>query len=278
MRIDSHQHFWHYAPESHGWIDASMEVLKRDFLPPDLRPELDRAGFDGCIAVQAAQTLAETDFLLALAEQHAFIRGVVGWVDLRSPELESTLDRLCAHPRFKGVRHIVQSEPDDFLENPAFRRGVAKLARFDLTYDVLIYERQLPAAAAFVRALPEVRFVLDHAGKPDIRSGRLDSWRERIRAMAACPNVSCKLSGLVTEADWTGWRVDDLRPVIDTVLECFGTERVLLGSDWPVCLLAASYGQVIDLVEGSLGGLTEDERRAVLGANAARAYRLAEDG
>jgi len=198
LRIDSHQHFWRYSPESHAWLDDSMAVLRRDFMPAELCAELHAAGFEGSVAVQAGQSLAETQFLLELAQANPFIRGVVGWVDLRSAALESTLAELKRQERFKGVRHIVQSEPDGFLSDAAFRAGVAALGRFDLSYDVLVYAEQLPEAFDFVRAVPDVRCVLDHLAKPQVRAGQLEPWRTQIRRLAEMPNVCCKLSGLVT--------------------------------------------------------------------------------
>jgi L-fuconolactonase len=274
MNIDAHQHFWRYAPETHAWIDDTMPVLRRDFLPGDLAPLLHGAGFDGCVAVQAAQTLAETRWLLDLAAEHPFIQGVVGWVDLRSAALEQTLDALCSNRRFKGVRHIVQSEADGFLDDGAFRRGVAALGKRGLTYDVLVYARQLPQAVRFVRDLPDVTFVLDHLGKPDIRRAERSEWQAHVRALAAHPNVFCKLSGLVTEADWKGWRREDFAPHIDAAVECFGAGRLLVGSDWPVCTLAASYDEVIGITRAYFGQFSATEQRAVFGANAARVYGI----
>jgi L-fuconolactonase len=274
LRIDSHQHFWRYDRQNQAWIDESMAVLRRDFMPPELLLELTRAGFDGSVAVQAAQSLAETRFLLALSEAHAFIRGVVGWVDLRAAELAGTLESLAAHQRFKGVRHIVQDEPPGFLADTAFRTGVASLARFDLSYDILVYAQQLPEVIDFASALPEVRFVLDHLAKPPVRAGKLDPWREQIRRLAALPNVSCKLSGLVTEADWHGWQASQLEPFIDVVVESFGPGRVLVGSDWPVCQLAGSYTDVMRVFDDYFAGFSPAERAAIFGENAARIYRI----
>jgi L-fuconolactonase len=278
MRIDSHQHFWRYRPETHGWIDGSMAVLKRDFLPPDLEPLLRSHGFDGCIAVQASQTLDDTRFLLSLAEHHPFILGVVGWVDLLSPELERQLEELARHPRFKGVRHIAQSEPDDaFLARADVVRGIAALEPFGLAYDILIYARQLPAAIELARRLPRQRFVLDHIAKPEIKGGRLSPWKERIQELASFPNVLCKVSGMVTEAAWRGFTAADFRPYLDVVLRAFGPERLMFGSDWPVCTLAADYGTVAGIVQGALAGHPAAEREAVLGGNAAHFYRITGD-
>lgn len=274
MRIDSHQHFWRYSPVSHAWIDDSMAVLKRDYMPEHLRVELDRSSLDGCVAVQAAESLDETRFLLELAEDNPWILGVVGWVDLLADDVRDALAQFDDHARFVGVRHIVQSEPDDFMARHDFRRGIAALAEFDLAYDVLVYARQLPAAIDLVRAFEGQRFVLDHAGKPDIRHAAIDEWAGAIRELSRCPNVWCKVSGLVTEADWTAWTDADLRPYLDVVFQAFGPERLMIGSDWPVCTLAASHPRVVGVVSQYAAGSSESERRAVLGETAARFYKL----
>lgn len=287
--IDAHVHFWRYSAAQDagfGWIDARMDVLKRDFLPQHLaqltRPSGpshagdtgDTAVIEGCIAVQAAQMLEETRFLLRLSDEHAFVRGVVGWVDLRAEHVESELEEFAAHPRFKGVRHIAQDEQDDrFLAREDVVRGIAKLARFDLAYDVLVYARQLPAAIELCRSLPNQRFVLDHVGKPEIRAQKHDPWAEHLRELAQCENVACKLSGLVTEADWQRWTPDDLAFYLETALEAFGPERVMIGSDWPVCLLAASYADAIGVARGAVAAFSADERAAMLTQNALHWYR-----
>lgn len=274
MRIDAHQHFWRYSPQTHGWIDDRMAVLRRDFLPEELARELAQSHFDGAIAVQAAQNLAETEFLLRLADASPFIVGVVGWVDLRAPDLTDTLARLREHPRFKGVRHIVQSEPEGFLADASFRAGVAQLGRFDLTYDVLVYAHQLPEAAEFAASLPNVRLVVDHLAKPPIRSGQLEPWRAQLRRLAELPNVCCKLSGLVTEAAWSSWHPSQLTPFIDAAVELFGTTRLLVGSDWPVCTLAGSHAEVISVFRDYFAPFSASEQAAIFGDNAAREYRI----
>jgi L-fuconolactonase len=275
MRIDAHQHFWVYNPQEYPWIDESRAKLRRDFLPADLKSELDRAGFQGCIAVQARQSLAETNWLLKLATDSPFIFGVVGWLDLRSPQLRSELEALAPHPKLVGVRHIVQSEPDDnFLLQPEFLRGVSMLEEFDLAYDILIYDKQLPVATEFVRRFPHQRFVLDHLAKPQIRSQKMHPWTEGIQNLAAHPNVSCKLSGLVTEAHWHNWNPEDLEPYLDVALECFGPDRLMLGSDWPVCTVAASYSIAVDAVKEFLDLRTVKPRERILGANAQEFYKL----
>lgn len=274
MRVDSHQHFWRYSPQGQPWMDDRMAVLRRDFMPPELERELKHTGVDASVAVQAGQSLAETQFLLELAEQHRFIRGVVGWVDLRSPELTRTLEALSAHERFKGVRHIVQSEPAGFLAEAVFQAGVAQLARFDLSYDVLIDAHQLLEAVDFVRALPKVRFVLDHLAKPPIRAGQLEPWRQQLGLLAELPNVVCKLSGLVTEAAWNSWQPSELLPFIDVAVESFGPTRLLVGSDWPVCTLAGSYGDVMGVFLDYFASFSAAEQAAIFGDTAARVYRL----
>jgi L-fuconolactonase len=275
MRIDSHQHFWHYGPDEYGWIDDSMSSLRRDFLPGDLEPELAAAGFDGCIAVQVRQTSEETRWLLELADSFPFILGVIGWVDLRANNVREQLEQFAANPRFLGVRHIVQSEPDDrFLLQPEFLRGVASLSEFDLSYDILIYARHIPAAAEFVQQFPRQRFVLDHMAKPLIKSGSRDPWTRDIRELAKFPNVFCKMSGLVTEADWQSWKPDHMAPYLEVAMECFGPDRLMIGSDWPVCRVAASYSQVMNLVIEFLGKYPESVRKAVLGETAMRFWKL----
>jgi L-fuconolactonase len=275
MRIDAHQHFWRYRGETHAWISESMAVLKRDFLPRDLEPLLRARGFTGCVAVQAAQSVDETRFLLELAARHPFVRGVVGWVDLLSPDLDRQLEHFSRDRRFRGVRHVAQDEPDDrWLARPDVVRGVGALRRFGLTYDILVYARQLPSAIELVRHLPDQPFVLDHVAKPEIRAGRLEPWRSDLRALAAHANVACKLSGLVTEAAWESWTAEGLRPWLETALECFGPQRLMIGSDWPVCLLAGDYDRVVGLATDFIASLTADEQAAILGANALRFYGI----
>ncbi|HEV1993987.1 MAG TPA: amidohydrolase family protein [Candidatus Acidoferrum sp.] len=275
MQIDAHQHFWRYSQREYGWIDDSMAALRRDFLPADLKPELERSGFQGCVAVQARQTLDETRWLLELAERNPFILGVVGWVDLRSSGVGFELEALAYESKLVGVRHVVQSEPDDrFVLQPEFLCGISMLEEFDLAYDILIYPRHLPVAAEFVERFPRQRFVLDHLAKPPIKSGALEPWARGIRELASFPNVYCKVSGMVTEADWQAWQPADMRPYLDVAFECFGPSRLMIGSDWPVCTVAGSYSRVMDLVKGYLSKYSAEERDAVLGGNAVKFWRL----
>ena len=275
MRIDAHQHFWKYDPLEYDWIDDRMAALRRDFLPADLKAQLEHGGFDGSVAVQARQSLDETRRLLELAEKSPFILGVVGWVDLRSPDLRAQLERFAANPKFVGVRHVIQSEPDDrFLLRPDFLRGVGMLAEFGLTYDILIYPRQLPAAIEFVRKFPNQPFVLDHLAKPPIATGMLEPWASGIRELAKSENVWCKVSGMVTEAEWSDRLPQTYRPYLDVVFEAFGTKRLMFGSDWPVCTVAASYGAVCTIVAKYLDQFSSEEKDAVFGGNAARFWPL----
>lgn len=274
MRVDSHQHFWRYSPQTHGWLDERMAPLRRDFMPEDAERELARFGFDGAIAVQAAQTLDETEFLLGLAAAHPFVVGVVGWVDLRAPDVSSVLGELARRPAFKGVRHVAQSEPSGFLADASFRAGVKQLAQFDLSYDVLVFAHQLPEVVDFAASLPEVRFVLDHLAKPKVRSAELEPWRTQLSRVAELPNVCCKLSGLVTEAAWKAWQPTQLAPFIDAAVELFGTNRLLVGSDWPVCTLAGSCREVMRVFDDYFANFSASERAAIFGENAAREYRI----
>ena len=273
MRIDAHQHFWRYSAEEYDWIDDSMASLRRDFLPLDLKPELDAAGFDACIAVQARQTLEETRWLLALADENPFIAGVIGWVDLRAESVREQLAELSENPRLVGVRHVVQAEPDDrFLLRPDFLRGIAALQEFDLTYDILIYPRHLPVAVEFVSRFPQQHFVLDHLAKPFIKAQTIEPWASNIRELARFPNVFCKVSGMVTEADWTSWKPEHFQPYLETALQAFGPDRLMIGSDWPVCRVAGSYSKVMSLVIEFLDQHAPDAREKLLGGNAQRAY------
>lgn len=275
MHIDAHQHFWIYSHAEYGWIDDSMAALRRDFLPNHLQLELESHGFHGSVAVQARQTLEETRWLLELAESSKWILGVVGWVDLRSPDVRSQLKALTRSPKLVGVRHIVQSEPDDrFLLQPDFLRGISALEEFDLAYDILIYTKHLPVAAEFVQRFPRQRFVLDHLAKPPIKSGNIDFWEQGIRRLAEFPNLFCKLSGLVTEADWLQWEPEQIVPFLDVAFEAFGPDRLMIGSDWPVCLVAASYARWVEVVKTYLLGQQPESRDRVLGGNAQRFWRL----
>lgn len=276
MRIDSHQHFWNYDPGQYPWIQPDWPI-RRSYLPEDLAPELKSCGIDGCVAVQARQSLEESMWLLELAGRFDFIKGVVGWVDLRAPNVAEQLARLAWHPKLKfvGVRHVLQDEPDDaFMLDPAFQRGIAQLRAFDLRYDLLIFPRQLPAAIQLVSQHPRQQFVLDHIAKPPIRSGQIDPWRGLIRDLAANPNVWCKVSGLVTEADWKGWSPSHFRPYLDVVFEAFGVDRVMFGSDWPVALLAGTYQRVYDLAHEYVHLLGADAEAKFFGGNAAKFYHL----
>jgi L-fuconolactonase len=272
MRIDSHQHFWRYSAEQYPWIQAGWPI-RRDFLPADLEPLLTTAGIDGSIAVQARQSLEESRWLLELADQSPLIKGVVGWVDLRSPLVEQQLDSLSRHPKFVGVRHVVQDEPDsDFMLGQEFQRGIAALKAFGLTYDLLVYPKQLPAAIKLVEKFPDQPFVLDHIAKPQIKAAGIDPWREHIQTLASLPNCSCKVSGLVTEADWTGWQAEDFQPYLDVIAAAFGMDRLLYGSDWPVCLLAGSYERVFHLAANFAKSFSPVDQARFFGGNAAKFY------
>ena len=275
MRIDAHQHFWRFNPEEYDWIDDSMALLRRDFLPSDLKPELDAAGFDACIAVQARQTLDETRWLLELADEHPFIAGVVGWVDLRADDVRDQLAVLSKNRKLVGVRHVVQGEPDDrFLLRRDFLRGVAALQEFCLTYDILIYPRHLPVAIEFVERFPEHRFVLDHVAKPFIKAQTIEPWATHMRELAKFPNVFCKLSGMVTEADWKSWKPEHFQPYLETVVGAFGPDRLMIGSDWPVCKVAGEYSRVMDLAKELVESHCGNALEPILGGTAQKFWRL----
>jgi L-fuconolactonase len=275
MKLDAHQHFWRYTPEEYGWIGSNMEILKNDHLPANLALLTRAAGIEGTVAVQARQTLAETEWLLDLADQYSLIKGAVGWVDLRSPELRDQLERFADHPKFCGVRHVVQDEPDDqFMLREDFIRGIGLLAEFDLTYDILIFPRHLPVACALVEKFPGQPFVLDHIAKPFIKDGKVGPWNADLRRLAAFPNVFCKVSGMVTEADWQAWQPADFQPYLDVVFEAFGPERIMFGSDWPVCTVAASYAAVVGIVADYVQPLSQAEQASVWGETAKKFYGL----
>lgn len=274
MKLDSHQHFWKYSPQQHNWIDDSMVSLKRDFLPNDLEPHLIENKIEACVVVQADQSEKETEFLLELATQYEFIKGVVGWVDLRAKNVEERLQFYSQNQYFKGVRHIVQSEKQDFLLDPAFQNGIGKLGNLNLTYDLLIYSHQIEAAIKLVSQFPNQKFVLDHLAKPNIKNGKIDPWKNQIQRMAQFSNVSCKISGMVTEADHTQWKPSDFIPYLDIVFDAFGENRILFGSDWPVCLLAASYQEVYQLITDYTANFSLEQRDKLFGANAERFYNI----
>jgi L-fuconolactonase len=275
MKIDSHQHFWRYDAMRDAWITDSMTVLRRDFLPHHLAAELTANGFDASIAVQADQSENETMFLLDLAEKNECVAGVVGWVDLLSPRLAENLEYFSHFSKLRGFRHIAQAEPDDrFLAQKNFVKGIAQLRAFGFTYDILIYPKQLTAAIELVGRLPEQLFVIDHLAKPEIKAGKTAPWAAQMREIAQNRNVFCKISGLVTEADWKQWKPDDFKPYLDVVFDAFAADRLMFGSDWPVCLLAATYGQVKQLIEEYAKGYSEADKEKVFGGNAAQFYGL----
>jgi L-fuconolactonase len=275
MRLDSHQHFWRYDPLELSWISDRMAVLKRDFLPSDLQPLLAALGFDGCIAVQARQSLEETRWLLELADAYSFVKGVVGWVDLRSEDLEAQLKTFALYPKLVGVRHVVHDEPDDqFMLLPEFRRGIRQLQAFDLVYDLLLFPKHLPIAAQLVEEFPQQSFVLDHIAKPNIAESLLSPWQQDLERLAKFPNVACKLSGMITEARWKQWQPEDFSRYLDVVFSAFGTERLMIGSDWPVCLVSGEYGPMMQIVIDYLQRFPAQVRNAVLGQNCARIYKV----
>jgi L-fuconolactonase len=275
MHIDSHQHFWHYSATEYPWIGAGMERITRDFLPADLAAVARPEGIGGSVAVQARQSLEESHWLLELAAADPFVRGVVGWVDLRSDRVAEDLGRLSAQEKFVGVRHVVQDEPDPrFLLGADFVRGLRRLNAFGLTYDLLLSPPQLPAAVELAGLLPEQPFALDHLAKPRIKTGEIAEWRRDVEALARRANVCCKLSGLVTEAAWRGWRRSDFTPYLDVALAAFGPDRLMFGSDWPVCLVAADYAEVAGIARDCLARLSSSEQDLVWGGTATRFYGL----
>lgn len=275
MTIDAHQHFWHFDPVRDSWITDDMTTIRRDFLPADLEPVLKQNGIDGCVAVQASQSEEETIFLVRMAQTYDIIKGVVGWVDLQSAQLPERLQDLSQHKVIKGYRHVAQGEPDDFLTRPAVVEGIRRLADFGLTYDILIYPTQLKAALHLVRAVPDVSFVIDHLAKPYIKKKEISRWSNFMVEIAKNKNVFCKLSGMITEGDWQDWSKKDFFPYMDVIFESFGPDRIMFGSDWPVCLVAANYTQVKTLVEDYVSDWGEETRAKVFGANAVSFYNLA---
>ncbi|MBO9155373.1 amidohydrolase family protein [Chitinophaga sp. GCM10012297] len=275
MIIDAHQHFWQFDPVRDAWITEEMQTIRKDFLPEDLKPVLEKNGVDGCVAVQADQSETETDFLLQLANENDFIKGVVGWADLRGADIKSRLEHYSKFPLLKGFRHIVQGEPDkNFLLRDDFGNGIKALAEYDFTYDILVYPHQLPAVGEFVKKFHEQPLVIDHLAKPDFETGELKSWEQHIRNIARYKNVYCKLSGMVTEADLQNWEYEDFVPFLEVALEAFGPDRLMFGSDWPVCLLAAEYEEVIGIVRQFVGKLSASEQTQIMGGNAAEFYKL----
>lgn len=272
--IDAHQHFWHYHPDTHGWINEEMAVIRKDFLPSDLLPVLEENGVEGTVAVQADQTDKETEFLLSLAAEHDFIKGVVGWVDLRAADIRERLAAYASQKKLKGFRHILQGEEPAFMLQPSFQNGISALKEFGYTYDILIYPKHLEAAKELVKRNPDQPFVIDHIAKPYIKDGLVDEWKKGMQQLASFPNVFCKLSGMVTEADWKNWTKKDLLPYLDAVTEAFGTGRLLYGSDWPVCLVAASYEAMMQPVKEYFSSFTQSEQQQVFALNTLSFYHL----
>ena len=273
--IDSHQHFWQVGLFAYPWMSSDLGVLYRDYLPDDLAPILQQNGVKQTVLVQASNSVAESRWLLDLADANSFIAGVVGWVDLMSVEIDAQLDDLCAHPKFKGVRHLVESEPhDDWLVQPAVLAGLKKLSARGLSYDLLVHTRHLRYVPHVAESCPDLRLVVDHMAKPPIARNEIKEWSEALKPVARYPNIQCKLSGLVTEASWSSWQANDLRPYVEYALESFGADRVMFGSDYPVCLLAASYGRVLDSFQEILKDISDSDRDKIFSKNAARFYRL----
>ncbi len=275
MKIDSHQHFWRYDPVEFDWINDAMARIRRDFLPDDLAPQLTARGIDGTVAVQARMNLDETRWLLELADRHSLIKGVVGWVPLADPSVGAELDRFRSHPRFKGVRHVVQGQPAGFLDAPGFNAGIREVTTRGLVYDILIFANQLEESTRFADRHPNQAFILDHIAKPVVQGPPPTDWVKHIRELAQREHVACKFSGVVTEIPgFAPWTPDEIRPYFDVVIEAFGPQRLLFGSDWPPCLVSSEYARWHETVESFTAALSPDERAAILGQNAVRLYRL----
>ncbi|MDW8849459.1 amidohydrolase family protein [Flavobacterium sp. MMLR14_040] len=273
-RIDAHQHFWKFDPVRDSWIDESMQKIQSDFLPEDLLPLLQENQFSGCVAVQASQSEDETNFLVNLAAKNDFIKGVVGWVDLRGVTIEERLNHFSSNKIIKGFRHVVQGEPDDFMLRKDFQNGISALKQFNFTYDILIFHRQLPAAIELVNQFPDQPFVIDHIAKPDIKSGDILSWKKGIQEISKAENVFCKISGMVTEADWKNWKTDDLKPYLDVIFENFSADKLMFGSDWPVLNVASNYAQVVKTLEDYMAQLPVENQNKIWYENAISFYKL----
>ena len=275
MVIDSHQHFWKYEPVKHSWIDDDMSVIRKNFLPSDLAKVYQENSIDGCVAVQADQTLEETDFLIDLASINNFIKGIVGWVDLRAENIENVLEKYSTDKIVKGFRHVVQGEVDhNFLLRPNFSRGISLLEKHNFTYDILVFPHQLGSVLEFVKKFPHQKFVIDHIAKPYIKDGYFEGWATMMTAIGKHENVSCKMSGMVTEADFNIWTPEQIHPYMDTVLEAFGSKRILFGSDWPVCLVAGNYSKIKKLTTDFISQLSKIEQNSIMGNNAIEFYNL----
>ena len=275
MVIDSHQHFWKYEPVKHSWIDDDMSVIRRDFSPSDLAKVYQENSIDGCVAVQADQTLEETDFLIDLASINNFIKGIVGWVDLRAENIEETLEKYSKHNIVKGFRHVVQEESDhNFLLRPSFLRGISVLEKYNFTYDILVFPHQLGAVLEFVKQFPKQKFVIDHIAKPYIKDGFFEGWAAQMEAISKQENVYCKMSGMITEADYNTWTSEQLNPYMDLILKVFGSNRIMFGSDWPVCLVAGNYKQVKEIITNFIVKLSDSEQHGIMGNNAINFYNI----
>lgn len=275
LSLDSHQHFWQFDPVRDSWITYEMAIIQRDFLPGHLQPVLLQNGIDGCVTVQSGQSEAENAFLLTQAEKHDFIKGVVGWVDLRAENVEDRLAYYRQFEKMKGFRHVLQGEPDRALMlKPEFKRGIGALHEFNFTYDILIFPDQLSYTREFVAAFPDQSFVIDHLAKPYIKDKKIDVWKNEIKAVAEHENVYCKISGMVTEADWKNWKKEDFAPYLDAIVEAFGPARIMYGSDWPVCLVAAAYEEMMRIVKDYFSSFNQAEKDLFFGGNATRFYKL----
>ncbi len=274
QKIDSHQHFWQYDANKHNWIDDDMAVIRKDFLPADLLPVLQQNNIAGCVAVQADETEDDTNFLIRLSAENTFIKGVVGWVDIRAENLEERLHFYKAHPVVKGFRHVLQGEAPGFMLQPSFVKGIAAFKAFNFTYDLLIFAHHLNAALELVRKFPDQKFVVDHIAKPSVKTGLTKEWQVGMKALASCKNVFCKVSGMVTEAHYQQWKKEDFTPYLDVVINAFGINRLMFGSDWPVCLVAASYAQMLGIVQEYFTPFSISEQEGFFGGNAAAFYQL----
>ena len=274
MIIDSHQHFWNYDPIRDSWIDDSMSIIRKNFLPKDLEPILIENGVDGCIAVQADQSELETQFLIDCACSNSFIKGVVGWVDLASKNIDNRLNHFSLNPSFKGVRHIVQAEKKNYLLRKDVQNGISKLKEYNLTFDLLIYPHQIMNAVELVKKFSDQTFILDHIAKPNISKPVSDEWKYGIKLLSENHNVSCKISGMVTETNNFKFNKNDFTPFLDVIFNCFGSERIMFGSDWPVCLVAASYNQTIKIIHNYLENCSKKIKDDIMGNNAVKIYNL----